>query len=749
MLSRLGFLLVMMSWGLSAWAEARLQGQVLERGTKIPMKEINVYLLPHKLKAQTDNEGRFTFDSVPDGEFQWVISQTGYEKLEKADSTEIAGARVLYIEKSSYLGFETTIVGQKQKRDDSRKTLKQEVFLNLPGSGGDPVKAVQNLPGVNRVGGFSSAVVIQGSAPQDTRYDVDGVEIPIVFHFGGLTSVVMPEAIESVDYLSAGYGADYSRALGGIISLKTRNPDTKDRDKKGFFFVDTLKSGVLVEGKINDHSSYLVSGRYSYVGLFLKQATKNNDSLNLTVAPEYSDLTLLYQNKLNETDDLKVDFLASRDSLGFVLKEPVKEDPSVRGTFRNETNFVRLIPQWSRKIDTERTARISAGVGQDVLLVDAGDIFFNLNSKVLSLRGEWEQRWSPNWISQFGVNNNYNWAHVKLKVPSFQNSGGVGSPVSGSALKEAEVDGREKNIGVYWRNEWTASEDWTLIPSLRVDRFSYTGETLGSPRFAARYKWSESLTLKTATGIYYQPPQAQEVSAEFGNPDVKSPSAIHAMLGFEKDFREGRSDGWQWSSSFFRRDFSKLIIQSSDLVSRGGSLTAEGYNNNGGGRAQGIETMLKFDLAPLSGWVSYTLSESKRWDPKHSEYSFQYDQTHNLNIVGAYDYGRNWKFSGRYRYVSGNPYTPVISGSFDADNDVYVPTRGGFYSARQTAFQQLDFRVDKKWILDTEVWSVYLDIQNVLNAKNTEQVRYSYDYSEKENISGLPILPSLGVKGEF
>jgi hypothetical protein len=732
-----------------AFAEQRIEGQVLERGTKIPLKEVNVFLLPHKLKAMTDQQGYFVFEAVPEGDFQWIVSQTGYEKLEREDSTTYIGARTLYVEKSSYLGFETTIVGQKQKRDDSRKTLKQEEFLTLPGAGGDPVKAVQNLPGVNRVGGFSSSVVIQGSAPKDTAYDLDGHDIPIVFHFGGLTSVVMPEAIESVDYLSAGYGANYSSALGGIISLKTRDPDVKDRDRKGFFFIDTLKSGALIEGKIDDHSSYLISGRYSYVGLFLKQAMKGNDSLNLTVAPEYSDLTFIYKNKLTEVDDLKVDLLASRDSLGFVLKEPVKDDPSIRGTFRNETDFLRIIPQWTHKIDSERTAKLSAGIGQDVLLVDAGDIYFNIDSKELSVRGEWEQRLSPDWMSQVGFDNNYAWSNVKLKVPVRQDAGGVGSPVSGSVLKEANVYAVYRDIGTYWRNEWTVTPTLTLIPALRLDRFSETSETLGAPRFAARYRWSESLLLKTATGLYYQPPQPQEVSPDYGNPDVKSPSAIHFMLGFEKDFRGGRSDGWQWSSSYFRRDFSKLVISSSDYIVRNGSLAPEVYNNTGGGRAQGIETMVKFDLAPWSGWVSYTLSESKRWDPKHSEYNFQYDQTHNLNLVGAYDYGRNWKLSGRYRYVTGNPYTPVLGGTFDADNDVYVPTRGGFYSERQSAFQQLDFRVDKKWILDTEVWSIYLDIQNLLNAKNAEQIRYSYDYSQQQNVSGLPILPSIGVKGEF
>lgn len=734
-----------------ALADVIVRGRLLERGTRIPLGEVSVYILPHKLKATTDSRGNFHFESVPEGEFQFVVSNTGYERLEKDDFAEAdLPARTLYLEKTSYSGFETVIVGAKQKRDQSQKSLKQAEFATLPGAGGDPVKAVQNLPGVNRTGGFSSQVIIQGSAPQDTKYDLDGHDIPLVFHFGGLTSVVMPEAVEQVDYLSAGYGPEYSRAMGGVISLKTRNPDVKDRDRKGFFFIDTLKSGALIEGKINDHSSYLVSGRYSYIGFFLKQAMKDNESFNLTVAPEFSDLTILYQNKLNDRDDLKVDFLASRDTLGFVLKEPVRDDPRLRGNFSNETNFFRLIPQWSRHLDSERTARLSAGIGRNFVSVDAGDIYLRINSWLLTARGEWEQKFSKNWLGQIGFDNQYNRAKVDFRLPNLESSGGIRNPITSSDSKEASVDSRNVNLGLYSRNELQIENTGVVLtPSLRADRFGLTGESVLSPRMAAKWRLSDSFLLKAGTGLYYQPPQEQEVDSTYGNPDVRSPSAIHLTIGAEKDFRDQTGRGYQLSSSLFRRDFRNLVVPSTKLIDRGGASVSQVFSNDGGGMAQGIENQLKFDFLPWTGWISYTFSQSQRWDPAHPVYNFQYDQTHNVNLVGSYEDSHNRKYSFRYRYVTGNPYTPVVSAVFDSDNDVYVPVRGAYYSERQSAFSQLDFRVDKKWILDREVWSIYLDVQNVLNTKNPEQVRYSYDYSQKEIVSGLPILPAFGIKGEF
>ena len=128
---------------------------------------------------------------------------------------------------------------------------------------------------------------------------------------------------------------------------------------------------------------------------------------------------------------------------------------------------------------------------------------------------------------------------------------------------------------------------------------------------------------------------------------------------------------------------------------------------------------------------------------------FQFDQTHNANLVTQIELPKNWQISSRFRYVTGTPYTPIEGGIFAADNDVYMPVRGPFFSKRLEDFFQLDIRVDKKWAFDTWILSFYLDVQNVLNRRNIESIQYSYDYTQTANVAGLPILPTLGVKGEF
>lgn len=728
----------------------RLEGVLFERGTKKPLVGVNIFALPSKLKATTGVKGEFTIEGVPVGDVEIVVNSPGYDRLRELYEIEPGSlpALTLYLSRTSYHGLEATVVGKVAKRDDTKKTLRAEQFLTMPGSGGDPVKAVQNLPGVARVNGFSSQIVIQGSAPQDTIYHLDEHQVPLVFHFGGLTSVITPEAVDSVDYFSAGYGPEYGRAMGGIVGLRVRDPKT-DRHQ-GFAFMDTMKAGALVEGPLSDKSSYLVTGRYSYLGVLLGAALKDRSNFDLVVAPAFADLAGVYKLRANEKDDVRIVSIFSRDELRFLLKEPVREDPSVRGNFGNTTTFYRILPQWTRRFDADHAARLSFGLGQDMIRVDVGSDFFDLNQYVVSNRAEYETKLAVPWKAYFGLDNEFTSSKVSLRLPQITNGGGVPNPISTGQLVETEVQNDDIVIAPYWRNVIRVQDSkWTWMPSLRTDFFSRTKETRPQPRLALRYDQDESLQYKAATGIYYQQPQGQETDPAYGNPNVKSPYAIHYMIGAEKDFRRGSSEGFTVNSGLFYRTFENLVVASSKTIVRDGALVAEKYSNDGRGRSYGAEFLIKYEKNPWSGWISYTLSKSLRTEPGQDEYVSRYDQTHNINLVGAVDLPRNWKISSRFRYVTGNPLTPINGGTFDSDNDVYVPTRGPFYSQRNEPFMQLDARFDKKWIYETWILWGYLDIQNFTNRQNPEGIRYSYDYSQKRTVTGLPMIPTLGVKGEF
>ena len=94
----------------------------------------------------------------------------------------------------------------------------------------------------------------------------------------------------------------------------------------------------------------------------------------------------------------------------------------------------------------------------------------------------------------------------------------------------------------------------------------------------------------------------------------------------------------------------------------------------------------------------------------------------------------------------------VASGYYDSDVDLYQPRFPGpdqRNSERLGAFHQLDLRIDRTFQFKTWQIKLYLDISNIYNHAAAEQVVYSFDYTQAAAVTGLPILPSLGIRTEI
>lgn len=730
------FFLLLFSLIQTASAE-EVRGKIIERGTRSQLSGVNVFILPHKLKATTDEKGRFIFPDVPGGECTVIVNLTGYRKYESA-TTCPTKEMTIYLEKVSYNSFETTVTGKATKRDDQSHSLTQEEFLKIPGSfGGDPVRAAQNLPGVAN-SGANAQIIIQGASPDDTSYLINGHRVPLVFHFGGLSSVITPEAVERVDLLPSGYGPEYSRAIGGIVGLTTKAPK---KDKfHGVAFLDLLNAGALIEGPLDEKSSILVAARYSYVGQVLKAVAKENEDFDLTAAPSYYDFTTIYDRKLNDKNTLKTTVVASKDQLELVLNRAANNDPDLRGNFFNATEFFRIIPQITTELSAKTKIDNSIGFGHDSIFFDVGGRYLDIDATVISQRSEISHEWSSTSKTYLGLDNEWQDAKVKVNLPNNFDVGGVNNPFSVGENRKFTQESRRTFLGAYLRQELKPSPDskWTFLPNVRVDHFTIPGETWVQPRFQTRYQLQPKLLLRGSFGQYVQEPQPQETSRLYGNKNIGSPWAWHYTVGFTKDFREDGAQGFELTNNYFYKDLKDQVVP--DIQ--------KNYSNKGTGRIYGGEVQAKHRAGPWSSQVVYTYLESSRRIPGFGTFPSEFDQTHNLNLIGAFENER-WTYSARFRFVTGNPYTPVSGGTYDADNDVFIPTRGNIYSRRFEAFNQLDVRVERKYIYDEWILTAYVDILNFYNATNSQNFEYSYDYETKKKVRGLPILPTIGLKGQF
>jgi hypothetical protein len=64
-------------------------------------------------------------------------------------------------------------------------------------------------------------------------------------------------------------------------------------------------------------------------------------------------------------------------------------------------------------------------------------------------------------------------------------------------------------------------------------------------------------------------------------------------------------------------------------------------------------------------------------------------------------------------------------------------------------FHQLDVRVDKGWQFKDWRLSAYLELINAYNYASRDAILYNYNYTRQTYQTGLPIIPNLGVRGEF
>ena len=78
---------------------------------------------------------------------------------------------------------------------------------------------------------------------------------------------------------------------------------------------------------------------------------------------------------------------------------------------------------------------------------------------------------------------------------------------------------------------------------------------------------------------------------------------------------------------------------------------------------------------------------------------------------------------------------------------MYFPIDGEINSERNPVFHRLDVRVQKMWFFQRWNLALFLDIQNVYNQQNEEGLLYNYDFSESTPLNGLPIIPSIGLRG--
>jgi hypothetical protein len=119
--------------------------------------------------------------------------------------------------------------------------------------------------------------------------------------------------------------------------------------------------------------------------------------------------------------------------------------------------------------------------------------------------------------------------------------------------------------------------------------------------------------------------------------------------------------------------------------------------------------------------------------------------------VASWQFAKGWRLGGRFQFTSGEPYTRIRGSIFNADTGTYLPYYDPNKKNAETRppYHRFDLRLDKQWLFDSWVLHTYLDVRNVYLHANPIGTYYNYDFSEEALYTEIPIIPAVGIMGEF
>ncbi len=656
---------------------------------------------------------------------------------------------------------EVTVVGT--RREVGETTLSKTDVREMPGAFGDAFRAIEALPGVTPLASGVPYFFVRGAPPNNAGYYLDGVRVPLLFHLGLAQSVIHPGLIDRVDFFPSAAPARYGGFAGAVIAGQTREPATVLHGEANLRLVD---AGALLEAPFSGgKGSALVAGRYGFPGPVLTAVT---DQLKLG----YWDYQARASLQVGRRDTLSVFAFGSHD---YLATRSDSNDPALANHFDEQlvSNYHRLDLRYDRALADGRV-RVAVTGGYDA----QGAAPTYMTNRSLALRVELEQRLTSALRLRAGIDGRLD--HYGIRVTRQ----GPGEPTVPQTANPPPTNlGGGFHADVVWRVaprvEQVPGARFDVYGSTRRNESPSTGRARTvlpaiDPRLAARVLVAPGVTWLSSMGLAHQYP-----SLRVGNipaPMLSIPgfpfgvrrlqSAAQASQGFELALPADFSLTATGFYSYFwgLTDLSASCFQYSLGVEppREPGPYAPPFvcpnNRPVRGRAYGLELMLRRSFTKrLSGWLSYTLSRSTRrarfLTPTGGEDTAtvpsDFDRTHVLNAIVAYDLGRRWRVGSRVLFYTGAPYSRL-------DGSLAVPPYNAF---RTPAFFRLDVRLEKRWRLGKSGSIAFVvEGQNVTLSKEVSSLGMECEARgtpqdetttcEHSTIGPLTI-PSVGVEAFF
>jgi TonB dependent receptor-like, beta-barrel/Gram-negative bacterial TonB protein C-terminal/TonB-dependent Receptor Plug Domain len=643
---------------------------------------------------------------------------------------------------------EVTVRGERAEPSRS-VTLSRAEVRQIPGTFGDPFRAIEVMPGVTPIVTGLPFFFIRGAPPGDVGYFLDGIRVPVLFHVGIGPSVVHPALMDRVDLYPGGYPARFGRFSGGIVAGETTAPIPK---LHGEYNARLFDAGALAEAPFaGERGSVLVAGRYSYTAALLTLLASG-------VQLDYWDYQARVKYDVTPTDTISAFGFGSYDYLGQLTND---QTITIFGA-----EFHRLDLRYDHKLPHGGNLRLAVTGGLDLSRAPQDT---SLRDRVLGARSELEYRVSPAVLFRAGTDVELDSYDIQLPTTQLSQNANAAAAIFPTRTDLA--------TGVRADAVLDLAPRLQVTPGVRLDLYSSDGAAALAvdPRLATRLELTKSARLLSAMGMAQQPP-AFVVPIPGYQPGGLRGGLQHALqesIGLEYDVDDATTATMTtFHNAFFNmsdptsyqpRQLSGCVPGSvpddwvfgdrsgsanagcPSPIKRPGTVGRDGGGDNGAmviqaletrtlGTAYGLELFLKRRLTNrLGGFLSYTLSRSTRSVGQNS-FVAVFDRTHVVNAALAYNLGRNWRAGTRVVFYTGVPKAPD-------------PTDG---STRLPPFFRVDLRLEKRWQLGQSTWiSFVAEWMNATLSKEAIGTQCSLNEGCQTQTVGPVSIPSIGVEGGF
>ena len=751
-----------------------ISGYVKDRNTGEALIGATIYVRLLNTGATTNLYGFYSF-SLPENSYKLEYSFMGYApkeiKIELNQNITVNAELGLRQEELS----EVVITGQ--RNDDNVKKPEMSVVKmdvkainRIPAFFGevDLIKAIQLLPGVLTTSEGASGFSVRGGSPDQNLILLDEAVVYNASHLLGFFSVFNNDAIKDVTL----YKGDIPASSGGRLSslLDVRMKDGNSRKFSATGGIGLISSRLTLEGPIaDDNTSYIISGRRTYADVFLPLA-RNKDIRDNTLY--FYDFNAKASHRFDDNNRVFISGYFGRD---------IFKNQFAKMSLGNQTATLRWNHLFSTKIFTNFSLiyskyDYSLGTPEG----DASAFIWKSNLKDYSAKADFTWFLSPSSTIKFGASSTYHEFYPGTAK-------GVGD---NTLISEYVLPGSfALEHGIYISNEQKVSGRFTLKYGLRFSVFQNTGP-------ATIYNYNESYVAKDSTvykrgdffktfaaleprlGANFAIDESSSVKASYSrtaqfvhlaqnstagtpldiwfpsSPNVKPSLADQVALGY---FRNLHNNKLETSVEVYYKQMSN-VIDFKDHAQLLLNRKLDGELRFGKAWSYGLEMMVKIPEGRLNGWVSYTLSASKRKIPLINNgmtYAAPYDKPHNVSIVFNYEVTKRFILSANWVYATGLPVTFPV-GRAEIGNKI-IPIYSDRNAYRLPDYHRLDLaaivkgksKKGRRWHGEWN-FSVY----NAYARKNTWTVNFMEDkenpnvtYAEKTYLFSL--IPSVTYNFSF